>query len=137
MARMHLPKYLYHGTTLERAREIDRLGYIDVASGVTYKNLIFLADNDSYARRVTFIKHAEQQGDVIAVYRIHRSALKRSLVGNGDKHVSPSLSFGDTTYTYPERIAVHQEAVRVGAAPYTLRLPEGVSIVRDPREALV
>lgn len=133
MARMHLPKYLYHGTTLERAQKIDVDGYIEPGSGRTYENLVFFADNDSYARRVAFIKHGKQQGETIVVYRIHRSAFTRSLVGNGDKHISKSLSFGDTTYTYPERIAVHQEAVRVGSAPYTLNLPQGVSIMRDSK----
>ena len=38
-------------------------------TGKTYTNQIFLCDNDAYARRVTFIKHAQEQGDVIVVDR--------------------------------------------------------------------
>jgi hypothetical protein len=41
------------------------------------------------------------------------------------------LSFGDPTWCYPEPIDISSDTVLVGAAPYYLNLPEGVSIVRD------
>ena len=126
-----MTKWFYHGTTWEGYKQIQKTGFIMPSSGNTYTNQIFLADNDAYARRVTFIKHAQEQGEVIVVYKIHRNCLRRKLLRDGSRHISEMLSFGDKTYCYPEPIDITDERVLVGAAPYRLNLPEGVSIVRD------
>ena len=126
-----MAKWFYHGTTLEGYRAIQRDGFIRPQCGNTYQGKIFLAENDSYARRVTFIKHAKVQGEVIVVYKIHRDALRKKLLTDGSKHISNVLSLGDKTWCYPEPIDINSDKVLVGAAPYVLNLPEGVSIVRD------
>ena len=41
------------------------------------------------------------------------------------------LSFGEPTWCYSQSIDVSSDTVLVGAAPYYLNLPDGVSIVRD------
>ena len=64
------------------------------------------------------------------VYRIHRDNLRRKLLTDGSRHISNMLSFGEPTWCYPEPIDVTSDTVLVGAAPYYLNLPEGVSIVR-------
>jgi hypothetical protein len=126
-----MTKWFYHGTTLEGHKAIQSTGLILPRSGRTYKDQIFLADNDHYARRVTFIKHAQEQGEVIVVYKIHRDALRRKLLRDGSKHISYNLSWGDSTWCYPEPIDIAHPKVLVAAAPFYLNLPEGVSIVRD------
>lgn len=126
-----MSKYYYHGTTLAGYHAIQKTGFIMPRTGKTYTNQIFLCDNDAYARRVTFIKHAQEQGDVIVVYKIHKNNLRRKLLKDGSKHISNMLSFGDPTWCYPEPIDVSSDTILVGAAPYYLNLPEGVSIVRD------
>ena len=126
-----MSKYYYHGTTLAGYHTIQKTGFIMPRTGKTYTNQIFLCDNDAYARRVTFIKHAQEQGDVIVVYKIHKNNLRKKLLKDGSKHISNMLSFGEPTWCYPEPIDVSSETVLVGAAPYYLNLPQGVSIVRD------
>jgi len=126
-----MSKWFYHGTTLEGYRKIQSDGFIMPQSGNTYKDKIFLADTDAYARRVTFIKHAQNQGDTIVVYKIHRDVLRRKLLADGSRHISNMLSLGDKTWTYPEPISVFDNKVLVGSAPYFLNLPEGVRIARD------
>jgi hypothetical protein len=126
-----MTKWFYHGTTLKGYEAIQKSGFILPSSGNTYKNQIFLCDNDQYARRVTFIKHAQAQGEVIVVYKIHRDCLKRKLIKDGSRHISSMLSFDDKTYCYPEPIDISHDKVLVGAAPYYLNLPEGVRIVRE------
>jgi hypothetical protein len=126
-----MSKWYYHGTTLEGHNQIQKSGFIMPRTGKTYTNQIFLCDNDAYARRVTFIKHAREQGEIIVVYKIHKNNLRRKLLKDGSKHISKMLSFGDPTWCYPEPIDIGSDTVLVGAAPYYLNLPEGVSIVRD------
>lgn len=124
-------KWFYHGTTLAGYNEIQKTGFILPRTGKTYTNQIFLADNDAFARRVTFIKHAQEQGETIVVYKISRECLRRKLIKDGSRHISNMLSFGDKTYCYPEPINVMDDRILVGMAPYFLNLPDGVSIVRD------
>jgi hypothetical protein len=124
-----MTKWYYHATTMERAKQIEKCGYIKPASGKTYKDKIFLSDNEKDARLIAFMKHATYQGEVIAVFKIHRNALRRKLIGKGDKHTSINV-WGDC-YTYPELIDINHPQVFVGAAPYTLNLPEGVNLIRD------
>jgi hypothetical protein len=126
-----MSKYFYHGTTLAGYHAIQKSGFIMPQTGKTYTNQIFLCDNDAYARRVTFIKHAQEQGEVIVVYKIHKNNLRRKLLTDGSKHISKMLSFGDATWCYPQPIDISSDTVLVAAAPYHLNLPEGVSIVRD------
>lgn len=126
-----MTKYYYHGTTLAGYHAIQRTGFILPQSGKTYTNQVFLCDNDRYARRVTFLKHAQQQGDTIVVYKIHKNNLRKKLLTDGSRHISPMLSFGEPTWCYPEPIDVMSDTVMVGVAPYFLNLPEGVSIGRD------
>jgi hypothetical protein len=126
-----MSKWFYHGTTLEGYHAIQKAGFIMPRSGKTYTDQIFLADNDAYARRITFIKHAQHQNETIVVYKIHRDVLRRKLLKDGSKHISNMLSFGDKTWCYPEPIDISHDLVLVGAAPYYLNLPEGVSIIRD------
>jgi len=126
-----MTKWYYHGTTLKGHHAIQRTGFIMPQSGKTYQNKIFLADNDAYARRITFIKHAEHQGETIVVYKIHKNVLKRKLIADGSKHISNMISFGDKTLAYAEPIDINQSRVLVDAAPYYLKLPAGVSIFRD------
>jgi hypothetical protein len=126
-----MSKWFYHGTTLEGYHAIQKAGFIMPRSGKTYTNQIFLCDNDAYARRVTFIKHAQEQGEVIVVYKIHKNNLRRKLLKDGSKHISNMLSFGDKTWCYSAPIDISSDTVLVGAAPYFINLPHGVSIVRD------
>lgn len=126
-----MSKYYYHGTTLAGYHAIQKAGFILPQSGKTYTNQVFLCDNDAYARRVTFIKHAQEQGEVIVVYKIHKNNLRKKLLKDGSRHISNMLSLGDPTWCYSEPIDVTSDTVLVGAAPYYLNLPEGVSIVRD------
>ena len=126
-----MSKYYYHGTTLAGYHAIQKCGYIMPQSGKTYTNQVFLCENDAYARRVTFIKHAQQQGEVIVVYKIHKNNLRKKLLKDGSRHISRMLSLDNPTWCYPEPIDVTSDTVLVGAAPYYLNLPEGVSIVRD------
>jgi hypothetical protein len=126
-----MTKWYYHGTTLAGYQAIQQAGSIQPQSGRTYQNQVFLAESDQYARRVTFLKHAQQQGEVIVVYKIHRNNLKRKLLKDGSRHISNMLSFGEPTWCYPEPIDVFSDTVMVGAAPYYLNLPEGVRIGRD------
>jgi len=126
-----MSKYYYHGTTLAGHHAIQKTGYIMPQSGKTYTNQVFLCDNDKYARRVTFIKHAQQQGDVIVVYKIHKNNLRKKLLRDGSRHISTMLSFGEPTWCYSQPIDIAGDTVWVGAAPYFLNLPEGVSIARD------
>lgn len=125
-----MPKYFYHGTTLEGYRAIQRDGEIRPSTGNTYTGKIFLAGNDEYARRVTFIKHAKQQGETVVVYKIPSYVLKKKFLTSGDKHISKSLSFGDKTWCYSQSIKITDD-ILVGSAPYTLNLPNGVSIMRE------
>jgi len=126
-----MTKWFYHGTTLEGYKAIQTDGFIRPQSGKTYQNKIFLADNDHYARRITFIKHAKEQGETIVVFKIHRDALRRKLLTDGSRHISNMLSFGEKTWCYSEPIDISHDKVLVAAAPFVLNLPEGVSIVRD------
>jgi hypothetical protein len=124
-----MPSHYYHGTTVEGYNAIMRDGYIRPQSGNTYQNKIFLAGNDKYARRVTFIKHAKQQGETIVVFKIPKYLLKKKYISDGSKHISYNLSFGDKTYCYSQPIEITDD-ILVGSAPFTLNLPEGVDIVR-------
>ena len=126
-----MSKWYYHGTTLEGYRQIQRDGFIMPRSGNTYTNKIFLAESDSYARRVTFIKHAQAQGETIVVFKIHKNHLRKKALTSGEKHISNMLSLGEKTWAYSEPIDIASDLVLVGAAPYVLNLPEGVSIHRD------
>lgn len=126
-----MSKWYYHGTTVEGYKQIQKDGFIMPRTGNTYKDKIFLADNDAFARRVTFIKHAQTQGETIVCIKIHRDVLRKKLITDGSKHISKMLSFGDKTYCYSEPIPLYHEKVFVGSAPYVLNLPEGVSIVRN------
>lgn len=128
-----MPKYFYHGTTLEGYRAIQADGFIRPQSGNTYTNQVFLSGNDAYARRVTFIKHSQQQGETIVVFKIPKYVLKKKFLSDGSKHISNMLSFGDKTWCYSQPIKITDE-ILVGAAPYTLNLPEGVSIQRDGKK---
>jgi hypothetical protein len=126
-----MSKYYYHGTTLAGHDAIQKTGYIMPQSGRTYTNQIFLCDNDKYARRVTFIKHAQKQGEIIVVYKIHKNNLRKKLLKDGSRHISKMLSFGEPTWCYSEPIDISSDTILVGAAPYYLNLPEGVSIGRE------
>ena len=125
-----MPKFFYHGTTLEGYRAIQQDGFIRPQTGNTYTNQIFLAGNDRYARRVTFIKHAQHQGDTIAVFKIPKHLLKKKFLSDGSKHISNMLSLGDKTWCYSQPIEITED-ILVGADPYFLDLPPGVSIHRD------
>jgi len=124
-----MPNHYYHGTTVEGYNAIMRDGCIRPQTGNTYQNKIFLAGNDQYARRVTFIKHAKQQGETIVVFKIPKYLLKKKYITDGSKHTSITLSFGDKTYCYSQPIEIIDD-ILVGHAPYTMNLPEGVEIVR-------
>lgn len=126
-----MPRFFYHGTTQKGYEEIQKTGAIQPQSGNTYTDKIFLSGNDTYARRVTFIKHAQEQGDVIVVYKIPSYKLKKKYLTDGSKHISPMLSFGDKTWCYSKPISVKDDEILVGSAPFFLNLPEGISIYRD------
>lgn len=128
-----MPKYFYHGTTLAGYRAIQEDGYIRPSTGNTYKNKIFLAGNDAYARRVTFIKHAQAQGETIVVYKIPKYLLKKNNLSDGSAHISNQLSLGDKTWCYNKSIKLTDD-IMVGSEPYFLNLPEGVSIHRDGKK---
>lgn len=125
-----MPKYFYHGTTLEGYRAIQADGFIRPQTGNTYTNKVFLAGNDAYARRVTFIKHAQTQGETIVVFKIPKYVLKKKFLSDGSKHISNMLSFGDKTWCYSQPIEITND-ILVWTEPYFLNLPEGVSIERD------
>lgn len=125
-----MPSHYYHGTTVEGYNAIMRDGYIRPQNGNTYENKIFLAGNDKYARRVTFIKHAKHQGETIVVFKIPKYLLKKKYITDGSKHTSNMLSWGDKTYCYSQPIQITDD-ILVGSAPFTLNLPEGVNIFRD------
>jgi hypothetical protein len=125
-----MPRYFYHGTTKQGYDAIMRDGYIRPSSGCTYTNKVFLAGNDQYARRITFLKHAQAQGETIVVFKIPRHCLKKKFLADGSKHVSRQFSFGDKTWTYNQPIEITDDILVAGAS-YTLNLPEGVSILRD------
>jgi hypothetical protein len=123
-----MTKWFYHGTTMDAYKLIQKDGFIRPMSGNTYQSKIFLSDNDMDARRMAFIKHAQQQGEMIVVFKIHRDALRRKLITNGEKHTAMSAG---KVYCYSQPIDISHEKVFVAAVPFTLNLPEGVSIVRD------
>jgi hypothetical protein len=125
-----MPRYFYHGTTKQGYEAIQKAGYIMPQSGDTYTDKVFLAGNDSYARKITFLKHAEYQGQEIVVYRIPKYVLKKKFLGDGSKHISNMLTLGDKTWTYSKPIQLTNE-IDVASAPYYLHLPEGVSIARE------
>jgi hypothetical protein len=127
-----MPKFFYHGTTQEGYDEIMRDGFIEPRSGRTYTDKVFLCGNDSYARRVTFLKHAQQQGETIVVFKIPKYCLKKKYIKDGSKHISDSVSFGCKTWTYCQSIEITDD-ILVGAASYTMNLPQGVEIVRDSK----
>lgn len=125
-----MPGYFYHGTTVENYKAIMRDGFIKPQSGNTYKNKIFLANNDLYARRVAFIKHATVQGENIVVFKIPKFCLKKKYLSDGSRHTAMSWHSRDKTWSYGLPIEITND-ILVGMAPYTLNLPEGASIVRE------
>lgn len=125
-----MPSYFYHGTTVENYKEIMRDGFIKPQSGNTYKNKIFLAGNDLYARRVAFIKHATMQGQNIVTFKIPKYCLKKKHLSDGSKHTSKMLSFNDKTWAYGLPIEITDD-ILVGMSPFTLNLPDGVTILRS------
>lgn len=127
-----MPGYYYHGTTVEGYKAIMRDGYIKPQDGNTYKGKIFLANNDLFARRVTFIKHAQVQGETLVVFKIPKYCLKKRYLNDGSRHTS-LMDPGDRTYTYSQPIPITDD-VLWGATPFTLRLPEGVSIIREGKK---
>jgi hypothetical protein len=132
-----MPKFFYHGTTYKAYEDIQKSGAIEPQSGNTYTDKIFLSGNDEYARRVTFVKHAQEQGDIIVVYKIPSYKLKKKYLSDGGKHISSMLSFDDKTWCYSKPISIKDNDVLVGAAPYFLNLPEGVNIYRNDINANV
>jgi len=125
-----MPKYYYHGTTVAGHEAIQKSGCIKTSSGNTYTNKVFLAGNDAYAKRITYLKHSKLPVETVVVYKIPKYLLKKKLLGDGSKHVSKNITFGDKTFTYDADIPLHDD-IWIASQQYYLNLPEGVSIVRD------
>jgi hypothetical protein len=127
-----MPGYYYHCTTVAGYNAIISDGYIRPQDGNTYKGKIFLANNDQFARRVTFIKHAQFEQQTLVVFKIPKYCLKQRYLSDGSRHTGLNAP-GDRTYTYSQPIAITDD-VLMAAEPYALCLPEGVSIARDGKK---